>query len=67
VEVRIDEAGRVTEAHVLNGGSDENNLFTSAALAAAREWIFQPATMNGKNVSSVHAIEFHFHPQVGQQ
>jgi TonB family protein len=67
VEVRIDDAGRVTEAHVLHGASDESDPLTSAALTAAREWIFQPAAMNGKNVSSVHAIEFHFHPQVGQQ
>jgi hypothetical protein len=67
VEVRIDDMGHVTEAHVVHGGSDESNLLTSAALVAAKQWIFRPATMNGKNVSSVHAIEFHFRPQSGQQ
>jgi TonB family protein len=66
VQVRIDDAGRVAEAHVLNG-SNENQLLTNAALAAAKEWIFEPAKMNGKNVPSGHAIEFHFRPQVGQQ
>jgi outer membrane biosynthesis protein TonB len=50
---------------VLNG-SNENPLLTTAALAAAKEWIFEPAKVNGKNVSSDHAIEFHFRPQSGQ-
>ncbi|MGI9074611.1 MAG: TonB family protein [Bryobacteraceae bacterium] len=63
VEVRIDDRGRVTEAHVVNNGSNDNKLLTHAALAAAKEWIFEPAKVNGKNVASDHAIEFHFRPQ----
>jgi TonB family protein len=67
VEVRIDDEGRVAEAHVLNDASNENKVLTNAALAAAREWIFEPAKVNGKNVPSDHAIAFHFRPQVGQR
>jgi TonB family protein len=67
VEVRIDDGGRVAEAHVLKNGSNENKLLTNAALAAAKEWIFEPAKVNGKNVPSDHAIEFHFRPQLPPQ
>ena len=67
VEVRIDDSGHVAEAHVVNNASNDNDLLIKAALAAAREWIFEPAKVNGKNVPSDHAIKFHFRPQVGQQ
>jgi TonB family protein len=66
VEVRIDDEGRVTEARVLNNRSN-NGLLASAALAAAKEWIFEPAKMQGKSVPGDHTIDFHFHPQVGQE
>jgi TonB family protein len=64
VEVRIDDQGRVIEAQVVNNRSKENGLLASAALAAAKEWIFEPAKVNGKNVPSEHAIAFHFRPQL---
>jgi TonB family protein len=67
VEVRIDDEGRVTAAQVVNTGYNSNERLTNAALAAAREWIFEPAQMHGKNVVSYHTIKFHFHPHVGQQ
>jgi TonB family protein len=67
VEVRIDENGRVIEAQVVNNRSDNSGLLTSAALKAAKEWIFEPAKMHGKSVPSNHVIKFRFHPQVGQQ
>jgi TonB family protein len=67
VEVKIDEEGRVTEARVVNNRSNNSELLTSAALAAAKEWIFEPAKVHGKSVPGDHTIEFHFHPQVGQQ
>jgi protein TonB len=50
LEVSIDENGRVTNVRVLKGlgfGLDE------AAVAAARQWTFKPATKCGKAVSFV--------------
>jgi TonB family protein len=66
VAVRIDDGGRVAEAHVVNNGSNDNKPLMNAALAAAKEWIFEPAKVHGKSVPSDHAIEFHFRPQAGQ-
>jgi TonB family protein len=61
VQVRIDENGVVTEARVKNGTKD-NDLLRSAALEAAKQWIFEPAKIGGKNVASEHMIAFQFHP-----
>jgi protein TonB len=50
LEVTVDETGRVTNVRVLKGlgfGLDE------AAVAAARQWTFKPATKCGKAVSYV--------------
>jgi protein TonB len=50
LEVSVDETGRVTSVRVLKGlgfGLDE------AAVAAARQWTFKPATKCGKPVSYV--------------
>jgi len=50
LEVTVDESGRVTAVRVLKGlgfGLDE------AAVAAARQWTFKPATKCGKPVSYV--------------
>jgi TonB family protein len=60
VQVRIDENGGVIEAHVKNGTND-NDLLRSAALEAAKQWIFEPAKVNGKNIPSDHTIAFQFH------
>lgn len=60
VVVAIDEFGRVTEAHLANDASTENISLASAALSAAKQWIFQPATRDGRTVPSRHIIEFHF-------
>lgn len=61
VQVRIDENGVVIEARVKNGIKD-NDLLRSAALEAAKQWIFEPAKIGGKNVASEHLIAFQFHP-----
>jgi TonB family protein len=60
VQVRIDENGGVIEAHVKNGTNDNGSL-RSAALEAAKQWIFEPAKVGGKNISSEHTIAFQFH------
>jgi TonB family protein len=60
VQVRIDENGGVIEAHVKNGTNDNGSL-RSAALEAAKQWIFEPAKIAGKNIPSDHTIAFQFH------
>lgn len=60
VQVRIDERGGVIEAHVKNGTND-NGLLRSAALEAAKQWTFEPAKIDGKNIPSDHTIAFQFH------
>jgi TonB family protein len=66
VEVRIDDSGHVTQARVMKNRSN-NEFLSSAALTAAKEWIFEPAKMYGKGVISDHTIIFHFQPQMEQQ
>ncbi len=61
VQVRIDEYGRVIEAHVKSGTNDSDSL-RSAALEAAKQWIFEPAKSYGKNIPSDHTVAFQFHP-----
>ena len=64
VEVRIDTKGRVESARLLT--PNVKNQLGSAALAAAKQWTFQPATLRGLNVESTHTIVFDFSPE-GQQ
>jgi hypothetical protein len=60
VQARIDEKGVVVEAHVKNGTNDNGSL-RSAALEAARQWVFEPAKMDNRNIPSDHTIAFQFH------
>ncbi len=60
VEVRIDTNGRVNAARVET--PNIKSQLASAALAAARQWTFQPATMRGQRVESTHNIAFEFRP-----
>jgi len=60
VEVRIDTNGRVNAAHLTT--PNVKSQLASAALAAARQWTFQPATMRGQRVESTHTIAFEFRP-----
>lgn len=67
VAVIIDDRGHVTEARMLDSRPYNNQIFTDAALAAALEWVFEPARRNGKSVASEHTIRFHFHSQIARQ
>ena len=61
VQVTIDEAGHVKDARPLHSGvSKTNGLLANAAVAAARQWIFQPAILHGKAVAAEHRIVFDF-------
>lgn len=61
VQVHIDPAGKVSGAHL--AGATVNQTVAVAALAAARQWTFIPATNNGQRVESDHTIVFEFRPQ----
>jgi TonB family protein len=61
VLVRVDPVGKVESARVVGGVSNES--VASAALAAARQWTFEPASDNGHPVESDHTIVFEFRPQ----
>lgn len=63
VEVSIDETGWVIEARLAGGASNINESLARSAVTAAWEWIFRPATMDGKAVSSRHTIVFRFNPE----
>lgn len=58
VELDVNEYGRVTAARALDSGS-VNELVTNAAVAAAKEWVFEPAKIDGKNVPAKHTVVFH--------
>jgi protein TonB len=60
VEVKIDTNGRVSAAHVET--PNVKSQLVSAALAAARQWTFQPATLRGQRVETTHTISFEFRP-----
>jgi TonB family protein len=60
VEVKIDTNGRVSAAHVET--ANVKSQLVSSALAAARQWTFQPATLRGQRVESTHTISFEFRP-----
>lgn len=62
VQVNVDQSGRVTAAHVVENGKENNSLLASASLAAAKRWLFAPAVLNGKTVPAEHVIVFKFRP-----
>ena len=61
VEVHVDPIGKVAAARVVGAGINES--IASAALAAARQWTFEPASDNGQHVESDHMIVFEFRPE----
>jgi TonB family protein len=63
ITVRIDSTGHVLSAHVLNENGNARGGLSAAALAAARQWTFQPATLQGEKVESEHTIVFEFRPE----
>lgn len=65
IQVTIDEAGHVKDARPASNAGKISGLVLNAAIAAARQWIFQPATLHGKAVVAEHRIVFDFR-QEGQ-
>ncbi len=60
VAVRVNENGRVIDAHLIEGKKRIGPLLTNVSLAAARQWVFEPASLHGKNIASEHTILFQF-------
>jgi TonB family protein len=64
VQIRINPKGYVIDARATGDRMTGNDSLTQAALAAARHWIFEPATLNGKATAADHIIVFQFHPRI---
>jgi hypothetical protein len=62
IQVRIDSAGHVVDARPASNQKKGNVLITDSALAAARTWTFEPATMHRKAIPVDYSIVFAFHP-----
>ena len=60
VQVSIDAAGGVVEAHPINTGKKINQAVVREAVKAAMQWTFQPATYRGKAIPATHVITFRF-------
>ncbi len=61
VQVSLDAAGTVTAARLLPPPEKVNESLIGAALTAARQWRFHPATSSGNPVPSQYLITFRFH------
>lgn len=56
VAITIDENGRVIEAKAISG----HPALRSAAEEAAKEWVFRPASLDGKPVRQQDVLTFNF-------
>src|SRR6185369_11863845 len=52
----VDEDGNVISARAISG----HPLLKDAAVAAAREWVFEPTTLSGTAVKVIGTITFNF-------
>jgi TonB family protein len=62
VRVTIDTNGRVRDAQIIAGDSKVKAALAGVALIAARQWLFEPASLRGKPIQSEHSIVFAFEP-----
>ena len=62
VIVKVNETGHVIDAHLPNGAKKINSNLAGVSILAAKQWIFEPATLSGRAVPSEHSIVFQFHP-----
>jgi TonB family protein len=58
VKVVISESGRVIEATAVNG----HVALRAAAEAAARQWVYKPATLDGVPMKTESVLTFTFGP-----
>ena len=63
VQVKIDESGRVVDAFVSKRQKNVSGpLLAYQAIAAAKQWVFEPARMHGKAIACNYTIRFSFRP-----
>jgi TonB family protein len=62
VIVKVNETGHVTDARLPDGAKKVNPSLAGAAILAAKQWTFEPATLSGRAVPSEHSIIFKFQP-----
>ena len=62
VELDVDEQGRVTAARIPAGAPRVSAEVARAAIAAAKQWRFEPAQLHGKSIASKHRIVFDIGP-----
>jgi outer membrane biosynthesis protein TonB len=62
VQVTVDKEGRVVEARDLAGSTPRFAVLVTECLRAARQWRFQPGTLDGTPVQSEYTIVFLFKP-----
>ncbi|MBV8897913.1 MAG: energy transducer TonB [Acidobacteriaceae bacterium] len=60
VIVMVDASGHVTRAQVEKRGRKAARALVAAAENAARQWVFDPARLDGRTVPSEHSIVFQF-------
>lgn len=60
VQVTVDESGHVKNLRLVSNREEANSLIANAVIAAARQWIFQPATLHGKAIATEERIVFDF-------
>ena len=63
VEVTIDENGHVTTARIVKSDPYVNLAIVGAAINAAKQWRYEPATLRGQKITSRETIVFQFHPR----
>ena len=61
VDVDVDEQGRVVTARIPAGAPRVSTAVARAAIAAAKQWRFEPAKLQGRSVASKHHVIFDFH------
>jgi len=63
VKVHVGESGAVNDAEVVDYGDDPmSSTLANAALAAARNWTFEPSRVDDIPVASQLIIRFYFSP-----
>ena len=63
VRLRIDEAGKILEARVVDSDGTVSKYVEAAAVRAALDWTFRPAQVNGRAVPGEIVLQFRFDPQ----
>jgi hypothetical protein len=56
---QIDESGRVVDARVMSSTGSPGPAVVEQSIRAAKQWLFAPASSNGRNIPGAYVIQFH--------